>query len=107
MVSGEEVVRSYTPVSFLTQTTAAFPEPTLFFLVKNYSCGKLSHKLCSLKANDFIDMSRPMGTFNCMALKKRLALLMFAAGTGLTPMTSLIIWTLNSTRFGVISCLVS
>jgi len=99
---GEEITRSYTPVSFLVQTPAIFPEPTLFFLIKEYAKGKLSRKLCSLEANDCVEMSRPRGTFNCSVLKQKTILLMLAAGTGLTPMTSLIIWTLNSTRFETI-----
>lgn len=99
---GEEVRRSYTPVLFLIRNSnLVFELPTLYFLIKEYSSGKLSRKLCSLDVGDTINMSYPRGTFNTIILKKRLELILLAAGTGITPMTSLISWTLNATRLDV------
>lgn len=97
-IAGNEKIRSYTPVSFLVNSGSNKFDASLFFVIKNYGCGKLSHILCSSKISDIIEMSRPKGTFNMMVLRNRQKLILFAAGTGLTPMTSLIIWTLRSTR---------
>lgn len=101
-VDDEEVRRSYTPVSFLIKNSnLIFELPTLYFLVKEYNDGKLSRKLCSTNLGDKISMSCPRGTFNSIVLKKRTKLILFAAGTGITPMTSLIAWTLNTTRLSI------
>lgn len=102
LVAGKEVCRSYTPVSFLIpNSNLTFELPTLYFLIKEYNDGKLSRKLCSNNIGDKINMSYPRGTFNTVVLKKRAELILFAAGTGITPMTSLIAWTLNSTRLNI------
>lgn len=89
-------------MSFLIpNSNLIFELPTLYFLIKEYNEGKLSHKLCSVNIGDKMNMSYPRGTFNCNILKKRVELILFAAGTGITPMTSLIAWTLNSTRLNI------
>jgi cytochrome-b5 reductase len=58
-------------------------------LVKSYPKGKLSQHLCSLRQGDFIEVSRPQGSFECWTSKTNLILI--AAGTGITPMLP-IIW---------------
>lgn len=83
--------RPYTPVWPLVETTEYGPisEDTLCLLVKSYPNGKLSQHLCSLHQGDTIEVSRPQGSFECWTAKTNLILI--AAGTGITPMIS-IIW---------------
>ncbi|VVC44975.1 Hypothetical protein CINCED_3A007165 [Cinara cedri] len=90
-VNGHNVSRPYTPVWPIVETTeyGRISEDTLCVLVKNYPNGKLSQHLCSLRQGDSIEVSRPQGNFECWTSKTNLILL--AAGTGITPMLS-IIW---------------
>lgn len=88
---GHNVSRPYTPVWPIVEMTEyrKISEDTLCLLVKSYPNGKLSQYLCSLRQGDFIEVSRPQGNFECWTSKTNLILL--AAGTGITPMIS-IIW---------------
>lgn len=83
--------RPYTPVLPLVESAEYGPisKNTLCLLVKNYPNGTLSQHLCSLNQGDTIEVSRPQGLFECWTSKTNLILL--AAGTGITPMIS-IIW---------------
>ncbi|KAK7603504.1 hypothetical protein V9T40_003503 [Parthenolecanium corni] len=95
-------VRSYTPISFIiSHPEIRLSSSIVHFLVKEYKIGSLSRRLCSLKRDDHVEMSRPVGSFNCKALDKRLNLILIAAGTGLTPFTSLIAWALKNSKLNV------
>lgn len=90
-ITDQNVSRPYTPVWPLVETTDYGPisEDTLCLLVKCYPNGILSQHLCSLHQGDSIEVSRPQGSFECWTSKTNLILM--AAGTGITPMIS-IIW---------------
>lgn len=91
IVLGCDISRPYTPVWPLVDTTeyGRIAEDNLCLLVKTYPNGTLSSHLCSLCPGDFIEVSKPQGSFECWTLKTNLILL--AAGTGITPMVP-IIW---------------
>ncbi|XP_050429995.1 cytochrome b5 reductase 4 [Adelges cooleyi] len=90
-LNGCDISRPYTPVWPLVDTTeyGRIAEDNLCLLVKTYPNGTLSSHLCSLCPGDFIEVSKPQGSFECWTLKTNLILL--AAGTGITPMVP-IIW---------------
>jgi cytochrome-b5 reductase len=81
-VEGEPVGRSYTPV--------AGPEGCLRLLVKVYTRGALTPLLGALRPGDAVEVGDPRGSFDPALLRDRTGLLLLAAGTGLTPMLSLL-----------------
>lgn len=94
----EEVERPYTPVTSLAGLNIP-PPGCLRLIVKNYSEGKLSSWLARQPVGTKLQVSRPCGSFTLLPVSSSLShLSLFAAGTGLTPMVSLISWALRSTR---------
>ena len=105
-----ELVRSYTPVpqQFSTAAEEEIGEKgasLLFFLIKIYPCGALTPALGRLKPGETINVSDPSGSFIPPAAitgndaenngssatgAKQVIVYMLAAGTGITPMLSLL-----------------
>lgn len=95
----EEVVRPYTPVTSLAGLNVP-PAGCVRLIVKNYTAGRLSSWLCSQPLSSQVWLSLPHGNFSPQPLTAAPIsdLILLAAGTGLTPMVSLITWALRSTR---------
>ncbi len=99
--SSFDLIRSYTPVPVQFtppngkegQTTAS--DNDLYFLIKIYLNGALTPALGLLRAGDTIDISDPSGDFILSPVigndqNKGVVLYMLAAGTGITPMLSIL-----------------
>ncbi|XP_057550316.1 NADH--cytochrome b5 reductase 1-like [Amaranthus tricolor] len=76
---GEEVVRSYTPIT-LDSDIGYFE-----LLVKMYPQGRMSHHFRQMRKGDFLPVIGPKGRFKYQPGKVR-AFGMLAGGTGITPM---------------------
>ncbi len=99
--SSFDLIRSYTPVPVQFtppvgkegQATASSSD--LYFLIKIYLNGALTPALGLLRPGDTIDISDPSGDFILSPLvgndqNKEVVLYMLAAGTGITPMLSIL-----------------
>jgi cytochrome-b5 reductase len=98
--SSFDLIRSYTPVPVQftpdgkeKQATASTGD--LYFLIKIYPNGALTPALGLLRTGDTIDISDPSGDFILSpvignAQNKEVVLNMLAAGTGITPMFSIL-----------------
>ena len=74
---------------------------TLLFLVTQvYKDGALTPLLANLEKADVVEVGIPKGKFGSMELEKATKsasyLILLAAGTGITPMTSLLLESLNN-----------
>uniref|UniRef100_A0A1B6DYH6 Uncharacterized protein n=1 Tax=Clastoptera arizonana TaxID=38151 RepID=A0A1B6DYH6_9HEMI len=98
VINGEEVLRPYTPVTGIISTV---PPSSVRLLVKSYDSGTVSKWLCSLHKGESFEISCAQGSFNPTVLSSKTNLILLAAGTGITPMISIIIWALNSTKLKV------
>ncbi|KAG8270865.1 Cytochrome b5 reductase 4 [Homalodisca vitripennis] len=96
-VTGEDVVRPYTPVTSLAGISIP-PAGCVRLLVKGYPSGTLSSWLTSQPVGTRLHLSLPLGSFNVQPLATITHLMLLAAGTGFTPMIPLITWALRSTR---------
>jgi len=98
-VQGKEVRRSY------SLCTSPFVDEDLAVLVKRVDDGVLSnHLLDTLKIGDSIRVLEPMGHFTTDYSKdKKRHLIMFAGGSGITPMMSHIKSTMNQEPESVVS----
>jgi ferredoxin-NADP reductase len=98
--SSFDLIRSYTPVPVQftpdgkeKQATASTSD--LYFLIKIYLNGALTLALGLLRTGDTIDISDPSGDFILSPVigndqNKEVVLYMLAAGTGITPMLSIL-----------------
>jgi ferredoxin-NADP reductase len=89
VVGGETVLRPYTPSSPVTQTG------WFELLVKTYEMGKMSRRFQQLRVGDTLDMKGPIGNFR-YGVNKYEALVMLAAGSGLTPMLQIVLAALQN-----------
>lgn len=64
-------------------------------MVKRYPDGNLSKYICDKNKGDLVEMTNPLGSFNLQDLESRETFLVLAAGTGITPMFSLILFLLE------------
>ncbi|KAM8711988.1 hypothetical protein ACLKA7_012496 [Drosophila subpalustris] len=94
---GESLQRSYTPVpqSYLPSSSDQVDtEPSLArsqdFLIKYYENGAVSKQLHQLHPGDTVQLSLPRGNFNLSKLEAHRNILLLAAGSGLTPILSLL-----------------
>lgn len=90
--------RSYTPIphTFLTQFATQGPvTDTLCLMIKRYDNGNISRFLADSEQNDVVYATKPMGDFDLKLLHKREIFLLLAAGTGITPMLSIILFLLE------------
>ncbi|XP_028612039.1 cytochrome b5 reductase 4 isoform X1 [Grammomys surdaster] len=98
-VTGAEIVKPYTPVS--DSLLSDFKEPVLspnkyiYFLIKIYPAGLLTPELDRLQIGDFISVSGPEGSFKVSKLQEVEDLFLLAAGTGFTPMVTVLNYALT------------
>ncbi|ESO83431.1 hypothetical protein LOTGIDRAFT_133451 [Lottia gigantea] len=92
IISGMEIVRSYTCVSpSLTNVDNTEGKGRLIYLmIKIYPDGAITPWLNSLNIGDTVDISNYDGHFNSQRLDNDHQLVLYAAGTGFTPMVRLI-----------------
>ncbi|XP_039292054.1 cytochrome b5 reductase 4 [Nilaparvata lugens] len=103
-IKGEEVIRPYTPVPKLTYQKPCVGKPVwrstseeVSLLIKCYDLGKMSSWLCSQRKGSTVMLSNPKGSFNTDIFTKNITeVYLFAAGTGITPMLSVVDWLLKS-----------
>lgn len=97
-IKGEEISRSYTPVPcslFTKYKCQPYSTDSLCLMVKRYPDGNISKFLCDKNSGDLVEMSKPLGSFILQELENRETFLVLAAGTGITPMFSLILFLLE------------
>uniref|UniRef100_A0A8I6ABY9 Cytochrome b5 reductase 4 n=1 Tax=Rattus norvegicus TaxID=10116 RepID=A0A8I6ABY9_RAT len=93
-VTGAEIVKPYTPVS--ESLLSDFKEPVLspnkyiYFLIKIYPAGLFTPELDRLQIGDFVSVSGPEGNFKVSKLQEVEDLFLLAAGTGFTPMVTVL-----------------
>lgn len=98
-VTGAEIVKPYTPVS--DSLLSDFKEPVLspnkyiYFLIKIYPAGLFTPELDRLQIGDFISVSGPEGNFKVSKLQEVEDLFLLAAGTGFTPMVTVLNYALS------------
>ncbi|CAH0564317.1 unnamed protein product [Brassicogethes aeneus] len=95
---GTEISRSYTSVPDSLFTNFGPKNETsdsLCLMVKRYQHGILSQYITDLKMGDTLYTSRPLGNFKLQRLEKLDKFILLAAGTGITPMLSLIVFLLE------------
>uniref|UniRef100_A0A336MWD8 CSON007285 protein n=1 Tax=Culicoides sonorensis TaxID=179676 RepID=A0A336MWD8_CULSO len=86
-LNGTNISRSYTPIPANFTSLNCTPNH-IPLLVK--SCGALSQYICrALPQPSQMKISRPMGTFQLTSVKNHRKFALLAAGSGLTPMLSL------------------
>ncbi|XP_044759079.1 cytochrome b5 reductase 4 isoform X2 [Coccinella septempunctata] len=97
----EDVSRSYTPVP---KPRVMFPKPfnflqggtDIYLVVKRYETGRMSRYICDSEVGTELYLSRPLsGGFDPIRIHDKCRFLMLAAGTGLTPMLSLMVFVLH------------
>ncbi|XP_076076917.1 cytochrome b5 reductase 4-like isoform X2 [Mytilus galloprovincialis] len=91
-ISGMTIARSYTAVikSLLPDKQDDRLGSVIYLMIKIYKDGALTPWIGSLSPGDTIDISYPEGTFKEERLKDVTDLVLYAAGTGFTPMIKLI-----------------
>ncbi|XP_063403190.1 cytochrome b5 reductase 4-like isoform X1 [Mytilus trossulus] len=91
-ISGMTIARSYTAVikSLLPDKQDDRLGSVIYLMIKIYKDGALTPWIGSLAPGDTIDISYPEGTFKEESLRDVTDLVMYAAGTGFTPMIRLI-----------------
>lgn len=97
--TGEQISRSYTPVpqclSSSNVRAATFTTDNICLMVKRYPDGNLSKILGDCLTDDTFTISKPLGSFNLQKIEKRETFIILAAGTGITPMFSIIFFLLE------------
>uniref|UniRef100_A0A6P4ET44 Cytochrome b5 reductase 4 n=1 Tax=Drosophila rhopaloa TaxID=1041015 RepID=A0A6P4ET44_DRORH len=88
-LDGDVIQRSYTPVD---QSYVHIDKNSecLNFLIKRYSNGPVSSHLHDLKVGSRIQLSPPRGAFQLSELTAHRNILLLAAGSGITPILSII-----------------
>jgi ferredoxin-NADP reductase len=84
-----EISRSYTPVR-LFHTVEETPSLSLHFLIKVYPEGALTPQLGKLSPGDQVCVSDHTGSFSTDKLSSCQSIYLLAAGTGCTPIFSLL-----------------
>jgi cytochrome-b5 reductase len=88
---GTDVIRSYTPIpaKYNTKEAIASPLETLF-LIKTYNIGTLTKYLKMKGSDEIVNVSTPKGSLDMNRIKNCTRFSMFAAGSGITPMISVV-----------------
>jgi cytochrome-b5 reductase len=101
LITGVEVVRSYTPVAAALDEKFLLPcwtEDCLCLMVKQYSEGLMSRYLCTLKSEDTVSVGAAGGLLRVPATGGVTRLFLLAAGSGFTPMVNIILWALGAEK---------
>lgn len=87
----DDVVRSYTPIPLTYCSKEAIRmKLDILFIIKAYQTGALS-KLLSLKSSsEIVSVSQPKGNLELNRIKNHTKFAMLAAGSGITPMVSVL-----------------
>ena len=99
LITGVELVRSYTPVApalddkFLP---SVWTEDCLCLMVKQYSDGLMSKYLCTLKSEDTVSVGSASGLLQLSVTGGVTRLCLLAGGSGFTPMVNIILWALGA-----------
>ncbi|KAH8384609.1 hypothetical protein KR093_002639 [Drosophila rubida] len=91
--NGELLQRSYTPVPhcYLPSNNDSVDDTnTLQFLIKYYEHGAVSSELHQLQPGANVKLSLPRGNFKLSSLEAHRNILLLAAGSGITPILSLL-----------------
>lgn len=97
-IDGIELSRSYTPVPSSLFSTLSLNDDTtdeICLMIKSYSNGTVSRMITDKDLNDVLSIMGPLGDFDLQRLEKRVAFLILAAGTGITPMLPLLLFLLE------------
>lgn len=98
--TGSDVVRSYTPIPANYSAKEAIKKPpNLLFLIKTYSTGTLSKQLALKTSDDVVFVSQPKGSLDLLRLRHHTRFAMIAAGSGITPMFSVLEHLLDRSSF--------
>lgn len=90
-ILGQDVIRSYTPIPLKLRAKEAAVAPSdILFLVKLYQNGTLSKHLSDSPMNSIMPVSQPKGSLDLVRVKSHTKFAMLAAGSGITPMISVI-----------------
>lgn len=85
------MIRSYTPIPLDFYTKKAIRMPLdILFLIKTYQAGALSKQLARKIPSDLVDVSQPKGNLDLSRIRSHSKFAMMAAGSGITPMVSLL-----------------
>jgi len=90
IVEGMEITRSYTPVTLFKSSTDNSHVGRLHFLIKIYDNGALTPQLGQLISGSKLSVSDHTGTFDESQLAQCRSIYLLAAGTGCTPIFSLL-----------------
>lgn len=97
-IHGTEIKRSYTPIPSSYVSTSTCPSSCLAFLVKSYECGALSKYLTRLNPMaSSLKVTQPRGSFSLHQVKNHFRIGLLAAGSGITPMLSMLDYLLERT----------
>lgn len=88
-IIGETVIREYTPVVNMTDSSTE-QQHQLMLMIKIYSHGKMTQHLSKVKIGEPLLLSGPAGSFDAHSVCSAKTLVLIAAGSGLTPMISLL-----------------
>ena len=90
VVEGMEIIRSYTPVTCFKASTDLSPISRLHLLVKVYPDGALTPQLGQLVPGGVVCVSDHTGVFSQAQIAHSQHIYLMAAGTGCTPIFSLL-----------------
>ncbi|XP_074040095.1 cytochrome b5 reductase 4 isoform X3 [Leptinotarsa decemlineata] len=97
-IDGQEWSRSYTPVPsslFTNLSLNNYTSDTVCLMIKRYKNGNVSRFLTDREENDVVYLTGPLGDFDLRTIEKKETFLLLAAGTGITPMFSLLVFLLE------------
>lgn len=88
-----EITRCYTPVPLFLHSENILSEHKpdyLYLIIKRYNNGNLSPSITALQQGQSLILSNGLGTFEVESFDKYSTIHILAAGTGITPMLSII-----------------
>ncbi|XP_008547725.1 cytochrome b5 reductase 4 [Microplitis demolitor] len=92
-VMDTEITRCYTPVPLFLHSENILSEHKpdyLYLIIKRYNNGNLSPSITALQQGQSLILSNGLGTFEVESFDKYSTIHILAAGTGITPMLSII-----------------
>lgn len=97
--TGNEVTRSYTPVPLKFTNNLSIPSYYIALLIKSYEYGILSpHIVKPIPHENGFEISHPKGKSPLQSIKLHKRIGILAAGSGITPMLSILIYLLGRSR---------